>query len=79
MEYHLIDMSTYPRRAHFAYFNAMPELRQRIQESSIIEFDACDTSHTVLLANHALVDGVHIGAFCDRLQEELNRFMEGRP
>ena len=213
MEYHMIDMSTYPRRAHFAYFNAMPdpyvgvtvdvevgpmlevcrkegwpfflsflycvgraanavpELRQRIHEGGIIEFDACDTSHTVLrddgtysycrldcmkpfdrflpetkrrheeakaqvnlddgedgigllflscvpwlhytglrqpvptpadsnpritwgkymtehgrttmpvtlLANHALVDGVHIGAFYDRLQEELSRFVEGRP
>ena len=213
MEYHMIDMSTCPRRAHFAYFNAMPdpyvgvtvdveigpmlkvcrkegwsfflsflycagqaanavpELRQRIREGSIIEFDACDTSHTVLrddgtysycrldcmkpfdqflpeakrrheaakaqvnlddgedgigllflscvpwlhytglrqpvpmpadsnpritwgkymtehgrttmpvtlLANHALVDGVHIGAFYDRLREEMNRFAEGRP
>lgn len=213
MEYRMIDMNTYPRRAHFAYFNAMPdpyvgvtvdveigsmleacrkeswpfflsflycagraanavpELRQRIQKGSIIEFDACDTSHTVLgdngtysycrldcmkpfdqflpeakrrhekakaqvnlddgedgigllflscvpwlhytglrqpvptpadsnpritwgkymtehghitmpvtlLANHALVDGVHIGAFYDRLREELNHFVEGRP
>ena len=90
MEYRMIDMSTYPRQAHFAYFNAMPdpyvgvtldveigpmleacrkenwpfflsflycagraanavpELRQRIREGGIIEFDACDTSHTVL-------------------------------
>ena len=213
MEYHMIDMSTYPRQAHFAYFNAMPdpyvgvtvdvevgpmlevcrkeswpfflsflycvgraanavpELRQRIREGGIIEFDACDTSHTVLrddgtysycrldcmkpfdqflteaerrheeakvqvnlddgedgigllflscvpwlhytglrqpvptpadsnpritwgkyitehgrttmpvtlLANHALVDGVHIGAFYDKLREELNRFAEGKP
>ena len=213
MEYRMIDMSTYPRQAHFAYFNAMPdpyvgvtvdvevgpmleacrkenwpfflsflycagraanavpELRQRIREGGIIEFDACDTSHTVLrddgtysycrldcrkpfeqflpeakrrheeakaqvnlddgedgisllflscvpwlhytglrqpvptptdsnpritwgkymtehgrttmpvtlLANHALVDGVHIGAFYDRLREELDRFAEGRP
>lgn len=213
MEYRMIDMSTYPRKAHFAYFNTMPdpyvgvtvdvevgpmleacrnegwpfflsflycvgraanavpELRQRIREGGIIEFDACDTSHTVLrddstysycrldcmepfdrflpgakrrheeakgrvnlddgedgigllflscvpwlhytdlrqpvptpadsnpritwgkymtehgratmpvtlLANHALVDGVHIGAFYDRLREELNRFAEGKP
>ena len=213
MEYRMIDMSTYPRKAHFAYFNTMPdpyvgvtvdvevgpmlevcrkenwpfflsflycagraanavpELRQRIREGGIIEFDACDTSHTVLrndgtysycrldcrkpfdqflpeakrrheeakaqvnlddgedgisllflscvpwlhytglrqlvptptdsnpritwgkymtehgratmpvtlLANHALVDGVHIGAFYDRLREELDRFAEGRP
>lgn len=28
--------------------NAVPELRQRIWRGSIIEFDACDTSHTVL-------------------------------
>ena len=213
MEYRMIDMSTYPRQAHFAYFNAMPdpyvgvtvdveigpmlkvcrkerwpfflsflycagraanavpELRQRIRKGGIIEFDACDTSHTVLrddgtysycrldcmkpfgqflpeakrrheeakgrvnlddgedgisllflscvpwlhytglrqpvpmpadsnpritwgkyttergrttmpvtlLANHALVDGIHIGAFYDRLQEELKRFAEGNP
>ena len=25
MEYRMIDMSTYPRQAHFAYFNAMPD------------------------------------------------------
>ena len=213
MKYRTIDMETYPRRAHFDYFNAMPdpyvgvtvdvdvsalvtvckqtarpfflsflycvgraandvpELRQRIQEDRIIEFDTCDTSHTVLrddgtysycrldcmkpfdqflpearrrheeakirgslddgedgisllflscvpwlhytglrqpvpmpadsnpritwgkymtehghatmpvtlLANHALVDGVHIAAFYDRLREELDCFAEDRP
>lgn len=210
MKYHTIDMRAYPRHAHFAYFNAMPdpyvgatvdvdvsalaeacgktarpfflsflycagraanavpELRQRIWKNGIIEFEACETSHTVLredgtysycrldcmkpfdqflpeaklrheaakaqanlddgedgigllflscvpwlrytalrqpvpmpadsnpritwgkytaehgradmpvtlLANHALVDGVHIGAFYDMLQKELSQFVE---
>lgn len=210
MKYRTIDMDHYPRRAHFAYFNAMPdpyvgvteqvdvgalletcrktdrpfflsflycvgraanavpELRQRIWKGGIIEFDACDTSHTVmrddgtyrycrldcmkpfdqflpeaerlqeaaktqdglddgedgisllflscvpwvgyaalrqpvpvpadsnpritwgkyvtehgrtimpvtLLANHALVDGIHIGAFYDMLRAEMGRFVK---
>lgn len=209
MKYHTINMDTYPRRAHFDYFsampdpyvgvtvdvdisalpeacrqadrpfflsflycagraaNAVPQLRQRIWNGGIIEFDSCDTSHTVLrgdgtysycrldcmrpfeeflpgarlrqeaakaqaslddgedaisllfvscvpwlrytalrqpvpvpadsnpritwgkyviedgrtimpvtlLANHALVDGVHIGAFFDALQAEIGRFI----
>lgn len=32
--------------------NAVPELRQRIQGDSILEFDHCDTAHTVALADH---------------------------
>jgi chloramphenicol O-acetyltransferase type A len=86
-----IDMETYPRRTHFAFFNAMaypyvgltanvdvtklvnyakaqggssflaclwaaataanaiPELRQRIVDGKIVEFDHCDTAHTVAL------------------------------
>lgn len=86
-----IDMETYPRRTHFAFFNAMaypyvgltanvdvtklvnfakaqggssflaclwaaataanaiPELRQRIVDGRIVEFDHCDTAHTVPL------------------------------
>lgn len=93
MKYRMIDMETYPRRAHFDYFNAMPdpyvgvtadvdvstlvtvcrqtarpfflsflylvgraanavpELRQRVWKGGIIEFDTCDTSHTVLRDN----------------------------
>ena len=211
MNYRVINMDTYPRRAHFAYFNAMPdpyvgvtadveisallercrqdaqpfflsflycvgraanavpELRRRIWKGGVIEFDSCDTSHTVLredgtysycrldcrkpfgqflpearlrheaakaqaslddgedgisllflssvpwlhytalrqpvpvpadsnpritwgkyvvehgratlpvtlLANHALIDGVHIGAFYDMLRRELDCFARG--
>ncbi len=89
-----IDLETYPRRSHFAYFkslaypyvgmtanvdvtnllaaakarggssflaclwaaataaNAIPELRQRIVDEGIVEFDHCDTAHTVALADH---------------------------
>jgi chloramphenicol O-acetyltransferase type A len=84
-----IDMETYPRKSHFAFFNAMafpyvgltatvdvtellayarkregssflaclwaaaraanavPELRQRILAGRIVEFDHCNTAHTV--------------------------------
>ncbi len=90
MKYKTIDMSTYPRRAHFDYFrslqnpmlgvtvdvdvtalrdfceaegcsfylafmrcaaraaNGVPELRQRIREGGIVEYDACGTSHVEL-------------------------------
>ncbi|MCQ2419432.1 MAG: CatA-like O-acetyltransferase [Clostridia bacterium] len=90
MQYREINMETYPRREHFAYFskmenpyvgvtvnadisglreyckahdypffltllhevsaaaNAVPELRRRILDGQIIEFDHCDTSHTVM-------------------------------
>lgn len=88
-----IDMTTYPRLAHFQFFshmanpyvgvtvqvditefrkkqqerglpfflsflycigraaNAVPQLRQRIADGGIIEFDRCDTSHTVMQDN----------------------------
>lgn len=91
MNYHYLDMSAYPRKAHFDYFNAMaypyvgltaevditefltcvkaaglplflslcwcvseaansaPQFRQRILEGKIVEFDRCQTSHTVSL------------------------------
>lgn len=91
MEYKIIDMANYKRRAHFDYFrslaypyvgvtvnmditdfvrqakanslpfflslcycvaqaaNAVPEFRQRIQGEGIIEYDWCQTSHTVAL------------------------------
>ncbi len=32
--------------------NAVPELRQRIVDDQIVEFDHCDTSHTVALPDH---------------------------
>lgn len=32
--------------------NRVPELRQRIVEDRIVEFDHCDTAHTVVLADH---------------------------
>ncbi len=90
MKYRTIDMTTYPRSAHFAHFsampdpyvgvtveleiggfldacrqanhpfflsflycvgraaNAVPELRQRIWQGGIMELETCDTSHTVL-------------------------------
>lgn len=90
MEYHMLDMEHFPRRAHFEYFSAMdnpyvgvtvevditgflrrcrekeypffltflhtvgqaanrvPQLRQRILNGGIAQFDHCDTSHTVL-------------------------------
>ena len=96
MEYRIIPMETYPRRAHFAYFSTMaqpyagvtvsveithflesvqekgspfflsflycvsraanqvPELRQRIWKGEIIEYQNCPTSHTV-----ALPDGTY--------------------
>lgn len=86
-----IDLETYPRRSHFAYFkslaypyvgmtaemdvtnlfhfakskgastflaclwaasqaaNAVPELRQRIVDDKIVEFDHCDVAHTVAM------------------------------
>ena len=87
MNYRTIDMSTYPRRAHFDYFRSLqnpmlgvtvdvdvtalqgfckdrgcsfylafmhaaalaadgvPELRRRIRDGGIVEYDACGTSH----------------------------------
>jgi chloramphenicol O-acetyltransferase type A len=90
MTYHVIDMRSFPRKAHFSYFSAMAnpyvgvtvpvditrlhawcrssgapffltllhtvsgaandvaELRQRIADGGIVQFDHCDTSHTVL-------------------------------
>ncbi len=93
MEYTLIDLETYPRRAHYEYFsqmanpyvgvtvqadisgfvercreqgvpfflsflycvgraaNAVPELRQRILDGVPVEFPHCDTSHTVMREN----------------------------
>lgn len=89
----VIDMASYPRKSHFAYFNslaypyvgmtanvevtnlvayakargestfqaclwaaaqaanAVPELRQRVVNGEILEFDHCDTAHTVALAD----------------------------
>ena len=89
-KYTLLDINTYPRREHFAYFsdmanpyagvtvetditelydwcrknevpfflsflycagracNAVAEFRQRIKDGRIIEFESCDTSHTVM-------------------------------
>lgn len=32
--------------------NAVPELRQRIVDDEIVEFDHCDTAHTVALPDH---------------------------
>ena len=91
MNYRMIDMESYPRRAHFDYFrsmqnpmmgvtvdvdvtalrdfckaagcsfylafmhvaalaaNAVPELRRRIHQGGIAEYDACGTSHVELL------------------------------
>lgn len=96
MEYRTIDLASYKRRDHFAYFNSfaypyvgttanvdisallakvkeeklpfflsacycaaraansVPELRQRIREGQIIEFDRCRVSHTL-----ALEDGTY--------------------
>ena len=93
-----IDLSTYPRRAHYEFFknmafpyvgvtsnvdvtgllrkatdlggspflaylwaaataaNQVPEMRQRIVDDQIIQFDHCDTSHTVALED---------GTFCN--------------
>lgn len=90
MNYRMIDLETYPRRAHFDYFrtlqspmagvtaevdvtalkgfcaargcsfyaafmhiaaraaNAVPELRRRIHDGGIAEYDACGTSHVEL-------------------------------
>ena len=90
MRFISIDMSAYPRRAHFDYFrtlqnpmlgvtvdvdvtelktickaanasfylafmhiaamaaNAVPELRRRIRDGGIVEYDACGTSHVEL-------------------------------
>ena len=95
----IIDLSAYPRRAHFEYFssfanpyvgvtvevditplmemrsktgapfflsllysaaqaaNSVPELRQRIKDGRILEFERCPTSHTV-----AKPDGTY--AYC---------------
>lgn len=97
MGYKTVDMESYKRREHFAYFssmaypyvgttanvditdllgkikgeklpfflpvcwcavraaNAVPELRQRIADGGIIEFDQCRASHTVALED---------GTFC---------------
>ena len=95
MTYHTLDLSAYPRRAHFDYFralqnpmvgvtvevdvtalyafckaegcsfqlaflrcaaraaNAVPQLRQRIRDGGIVEYDACGTSHVELRADGA--------------------------
>lgn len=89
-----IDMETYPRKSHFAYFgalaypyvgitanvdvtnairfakdkggstflailyvaakaaNAVPELRQRILDGKIVEYDYCDIGYTVAMEDH---------------------------
>ena len=94
----IIDMEHYPRKSHFAFFNAMaypyvgltanvdvtklvdfakqrdsstflaclwaaasaanavPELRQRIVNGQIVEFDHCDTAHTVALPDRTFVN-----------------------
>lgn len=96
MNYRTVDMTSYKRKDHFAYFNSfacpyvgttanvditpllkkvkdeklpfflsvcycaaraansVPELRQRIREDGIVEFDRCRVSHTV-----ALEDGTY--------------------
>ena len=93
MTYRVIDLTVYPRRAHFEHFmampqpfvgvtvnvdvtglraecrargasftlaflhaaalaaNAVPELRQRVRDGGIVEYDACGTSHIELLAD----------------------------
>jgi chloramphenicol O-acetyltransferase type A len=93
-----IDMESYPRKSHFAFFNAMaypyvgltanvdvtklvsfakekghstfhavlwaaataanavPELRQRIVDGQIVEFDHCDTAHTVAMPDKTFVN-----------------------
>lgn len=93
MDYRMIDWESYPRKAHFEYFNAMadpyagvtaevdvtrflelcreralpfflsflycagraanavPELRRRIVDGRPVEFASCDTSHTVMRAD----------------------------
>ena len=93
MAYKTIDLETYPRRAHFAYFSSLsypyvgvtvnvdvtalvrrcraegwsfyltflhaaalaadgvPELRRRIHQGGIVEYDECPTSHVELLAD----------------------------
>jgi len=90
----IIDLDTYPRKSHFAFFremaypyvgmtanvdvtplikaakarggssflaclyaaahaaNGVPELRQRIVGEQIVEFDHCDTAHTVALPDN---------------------------
>ena len=35
--------------------NAVPEIRQRIVDGTPVEYDRCDTSHTVLLENGTYV------------------------
>lgn len=91
----MIDMSTFPRRAHFAHFTSManpfvgvtvnvdvtplvrrcqarkesfylmmihltalaadavPQLRQRIRDGGIVEYEHCPTSHTELLEDES--------------------------
>ena len=64
MNYRRIDLEAFPRRAHFEYFSAMADpyvgvtaevelrdltnLRQRIVDGASVEFERCDTSHTVM-------------------------------
>lgn len=36
--------------------NAVPELRQRIVDDEILEYDHCDTAHTVALTDHTFVN-----------------------
>lgn len=36
--------------------NAVPELRQRIVDDRIVEFDHCDTAHTVALEDHTFTN-----------------------
>ena len=104
-----IDLETYPRRSHYAFFkamaypyvgltanvdvtnilaavkkhggsaflgylwvaanaaNAVPEFRQRIVEDKIVEFDHCDTAHTVALPD---------GTFCNCATDCRRSFQE---
>lgn len=57
--------------------NAVPELRQRMVKDTIVEYDHCDTAHTVALPDHtfcncrtdcrmALADFLSYGAQCQQ-------------
>ena len=115
MGYRTIDMASYKRRDHFAYFssfaypyvgttanvditallkkvkdeklpfflsacycaanaaNSVPELRQRIREGGIVEFDRCRVSHTV-----ALEDGTYCYCTLEDIPDFHAYLSEGR-
>jgi chloramphenicol O-acetyltransferase type A len=52
--------------------NAVENLRYRIENDKVVEYDIIQASTTLMRADNTLVDGYHIGVFSNKFQELLN-------